>query len=239
MGIVSALGAEARHLGPTAQLGSGLESPADGALLVISGMGSAAAALAARALVDAGVTALAGWGMAGALDPALRAGTVLLPSQVISREGAVFPTSRYWRQRLMPAIAAHCPVTCGKLLTSPRAIGSTAEKAAAFRETGAAAVDMESLAVAEVAKAHGLPFIVVRAIVDTAADALPRAVTEAANSAGQLQIWSLIGKLARAPGDLASLVRLTRRYRAANRSLAAVGRAGGVVPHAFPIEPDP
>src|SRR2546429_6504374 len=39
---------------------------------------------------------------------------------------------------------------------------SVAAKAAAFRDTGAAAVDMESLAVAEVAGSHELPFIAVR-----------------------------------------------------------------------------
>jgi len=65
-------------------------------------------------------------------------------------------------------------VACGKLLTSPQAILSIADKAAAFHRDRCAAVDMESLAVAEVARSHELPFIAVRVIVDTADDILPR-----------------------------------------------------------------
>jgi adenosylhomocysteine nucleosidase len=215
VGVVCALAAEARHLGP-----------ADGTLLAVSGMGGAAAARSAKALIEAGATALASWGMAGGLDPALAAGTIFLPSEVISPDGAALATAHDWCERLGVALAAQRPVITGRLLTSRTAIGTPADKATLFRETGAAAVDMESLAVAEVARSHQLPFIAVRVIVDSAADALPQAVTAAADEEGHLQVWRLIGALARTPADLAPLLRLARRYRAANRSLAAVARVG-------------
>jgi len=96
-----------------------------------------------------------------------------------------------------------------------------------FRETGAVAVDMESLSIAEVAAAHSLPFVAVRVIVDTATDVLPRAVT-AANRAGQVSMRRLIGGLALAPLELVALIRLAQRYRAAMRSLAAVARSGAL-----------
>lgn len=220
VGVVCALAAEARHLGS-----------ADGTLLAVSGMGAAAATQSARALVASGATALASWGMAGGLDPALAAGTIFLPREVISPDGVTIATSDHWRERLSAAVAAHRPITQGRLLTSPKAVGSRADKAALFRQTGAAAVDMESLAVGQVAQAHQLPFMVVRVIVDSAADALPQAVTAAADSEGHLQIWRLMGALARTPGDLAPLIRLAQRYRAANRSLAAVARAGSLAPY--------
>jgi adenosylhomocysteine nucleosidase len=238
VGIVCALAAEARHLGPASRGHEPVTSLADGTLLAVSGMGGAAAALGARALIDAGATALASWGMAGGLDPALDPGAIFLPSEVIALDGAAIVTAHYWRERLSDAIAAHRPVAHGKLLTSTRAIGSVADKAALFRETGAAAVDMESLAVAEVARTRELPFIAVRVIVDSAGDALPHAVTAAADSAGHLHLWRLIGALARAPADLAPLIRLARRYRAASRSLAAVAHAGSLAPFAFPVAPD-
>jgi adenosylhomocysteine nucleosidase len=201
-------------------------------------MGGTAAALAASALLDAGATALASWGMAGGLDPALAAGAIFLPSEVIAIDGSAVVTDRHWREGLSEALAAHRPVAHGKLLTSPRAIGSVADKAALFRETGAAAVDMESVSVAKVAQARELPFIAVRVIVDSAGDALPQAVMAAADSEGRLHMWRLIGALARAPGDLAPLMRLARRYRAASRSLAAVARAGSLAPFAFSVAPD-
>jgi adenosylhomocysteine nucleosidase len=238
VGIVSALAAEARHLGPTTQRGEALASFADGTLLAVSGIGGHAAACGARALIDAGATALISWGMAGGLDPALASGTIFLPSEVISRDGTLVLTTRYWRERLRAAVATHGPVACGKLLTSTQVIGSVADKAAAFSETGAAAVDMESLAVAQVAKSHDLPFIAVRVIVDAAGDILPRAVMAAARSAGPLHLGRLLASLAVAPGDVAALVRLLPRYRAASRSLRAVARGGTPARLAFPIVPN-
>jgi adenosylhomocysteine nucleosidase len=224
VGVVAALEAEARTLGAAVRRRDGLSSLGDGALLAVSGMGGARAAIAARSLIDAGASGLMSFGMAGGLDPALSAGTVVLPSEVISRDGARFLTSAGWREQLRAAIAAHRPVRSGLLLTSSQPIDSVADKAAAFRETGAIAVDMESLGVAEVAAAHQLPFIAVRVIVDTAADALPRAVA-AASRAGQISIRRLIGAVALAPLDLVAMIRLAQRYRAATRSLAAVASA--------------
>jgi adenosylhomocysteine nucleosidase len=244
VGVVCALAAEARHLGPATRRHQPLTPLADGTLLAVSGMGIAAAAHSARALVDAGARALVSWGMAGGLDPALTAGTVFLPSEVVSTDGAAVTTAPQWRKRLSEAIVAQhsAPlaetVIHGRLLTSRRAIGSLTDKAALFRETGAAAVDMESLAVAEIAQTHQLPFIAVRVIVDSAGDSLPRAVTVAADSEGHLQVWRLLGALVRAPADLAPLIRLAQRYRAASRSLAAVARVGPLAPYAFLPSPD-
>jgi nucleoside phosphorylase len=224
VGVVAALESEARTLGVAVRRRDGLFFLSDGALLAVSGMGGARAALAARHLVDAGASALMSFGLAGGLDPKLTAGTVVLPSAVISRGGARFSTSTEWREQLERAIAKQRPVAAGSLLTSVSAIGAVADKAAAFRETGAVAVDLESVGVAEVAAAHHLPFIALRVIVDTAADVLPRAVM-AASLGSRVNIRRLIGGLSLAPLDLIALIRLARAYRAATRSLAAVADA--------------
>jgi adenosylhomocysteine nucleosidase len=224
VGVVAALESEARTLGVAVRRRDGLSSLGDGALLAVSGMGGARAAIAARSLIEAGALALMSFGLAGGLDPTLSAGTVVLPSEVISRGGARFSTSTDWREQLSAAIAKQRPVAAGTLLSSAAAIGTVADKAAAFRETGAVAVDLESLAVAEVSAAHNLPFIAVRVIVDTAADVLPRAVM-AASRGGQVNFRRLIGGLAVAPLDVIALIRLARAYRAATRSLAAVAGA--------------
>ena len=224
VGVVTALEAEARTLGPAVPRRDGLFFLSDGALLAVSGMGGASAAIAARNLIDAGAAALMSFGLAGGLDPLLRAGTVVLPSEVISRGGARFLTSAGWREQFCAAIAKQRPVAAGALLTSSQPIGAVAEKAVAFRETGAVACDMESFHVAEVSAAHNVPFIAVRVIVDTAADVLPRAVV-AASRDGQVNLRRLIGGLAVAPLDLIALIRLARAYRAATRSLAAVAGA--------------
>jgi len=226
VGVVAALEAEARTLGRSMKRTPAHAILPDGRLVAVSGIGCAAAELAARRLIEAGATALMSFGLAGGLDPRLRAGSIILPSEVISRDGVRFVTSTLWRERLLAALPTQQrQVTAGALLSTATAIDAVADKAAAFRDTGAVAVDMESSGVAAAAAAHNLPFVAVRVIIDTAADAVPRAVV-AASRAGQLKIWRLIGGLAQAPSELAGLIRLARRYRSAMRSLRLVARAG-------------
>ena len=233
VGIVCALASEARHLGPTVRLTEPLRSLPDGTLVAVTGMGRAAASNGARQLIEAGARALASWGMAGGLDPTLKPGSIVLPVEVLSYDGKLLNTSTGWRERLGRALGTHTPVVGGRLLTTSRAVGSVEHKAELFQATGAAAVDMESAAIGEVAEQQQLPFIAVRVIVDGASDVLPRAVTAAADREGHLHIWRLIGALARAPTELAPLIRLARRYGAANRSLARIARMGSLTPSAF------
>ncbi len=232
-GVVAALAAEARALGPPIRVSGGRRVViADGTLVVVSGIGTAAAARASMELIEAGVTALVSWGMAGALDPTLAAGTVCLPGEVISSNGRRFITARQWREPMAALLAGNRPVTCGRLLTSSRAIDTVAAKEVAYATIGANAVDMESSAVAQVAEMHGLPFIAVRVIVDTAGDVLPRAVV-AASRAGQVQMWRLLGGLVQSPSELAPLIRLAGRYRVAMRSLKTVAGLGKLAPPAI------
>lgn len=228
--MVAALAAEARTLGSPVRR-EGLSSRADGTLIAVSGIGGAAAGTAARALVQAGATALVSWGMAGGLDPALRAGTICLPSTVVSAEGETMATDTRWCATLAASLSARRrrTVVAGRLLTSAAAIADIPGKAAAFRRFGAAAVDMESLDVAKIAAIHGLPFIAVRVIVDTAADVLP-AVVLAASSAGRVQASRLLLGVVRSPRAVAPLWRLARRYRAAVRALVAVAGTGALAP---------
>src|SRR3954466_94231 len=89
VGIVCALASEARHL-----------RPADGTLVATTGMESSAASAGARALIDAGARALASWGMAGGLDPSLKAGEILLPTEVITSDDRVHRCEKGWLERL-------------------------------------------------------------------------------------------------------------------------------------------
>jgi len=194
----------------------------EGSLLALSGIGRAAAATAAQALIDAGVSALMTFGMAGGLDPKLQPGSVVIPCELLASDGARYVANPAWREQVAAAVSPLRAVTEGNLLTSTHAIETPADKAAAFRATGAAAVDMESAAVAAIAAQHNLPFIAVRVIVDTAADMLPRAVV-AASKAGRVRLARLIGGLILAPREIGSLVRLAQRYRIAMRSLRVIG----------------
>jgi adenosylhomocysteine nucleosidase len=235
LGIVAALVAESRSLGPASRRGVEPATLADGTQLIVSGIGPAAAAVGARRLLAAGARALLSWGMAGALDPALPAGALVLPAAVISPEGRVFLTTADWRERVSRALAASQRVCGGTLLSCREPLGSTAGKALAFAQTGAVAVDMESSAIAEVAAAGRVPFLIVRAIVDTARDAVPE-VALSTTRAGEdgPQVGRLLASLARRPGELPALIRLARRYRSASRALAAVAGSGALAREAAP-----
>jgi adenosylhomocysteine nucleosidase len=236
-GVVAALDMEARSLGSRTRRRDGLFEVGDGTLVAVSGMGRTAAVAAAGALIEAGATALVSWGLAGGLDPRLQAGTICLPSVVVLRDGATFATDVHWREILAAAISQHLCVVSGKLLTSAAAIEDVAAKAAAFAETGAVAVDMESAGVAQIAASKRLPFVAVRAIVDTAGDTLPRAVM-AAGTEGRVRLARLLFGIVRSPREIAPVMRLAQRYRAAIRALGAVARTGALAPLAFAAHPD-
>lgn len=223
MGVVAALEAEARALGPGVRRRDGLICVGGNGLLAVSGMGGVRAGIAAHKLVDAGARRLVSFGLAGGLDPALKAGAVILPDCLGSAAGRRLGTLTAWCEQVRGALA-HPPCR-GLLLSTDAPIATPAGKAAAFRETGAVAADMESLGVADAAAARGLPFIAVRVIVDTAGDELPAAVT-AANRDGQVSLARLMGGLAAAPWDLVAIIRLAQRYRTAARSLESAARAG-------------
>jgi len=220
VGIVAALAAEARILGSTTRRGGRLSSLADGSLLCVSGIGDAAARAAASTLIAGGARGLISWGVAGGLDPALAPGTLLLPTAVTVAGGGTVATSAAWRAQVAAAArGAHLPVSEGMLLSSRAALGSAEAKAAAFAATGAVAVDMESLAIGQVARSHGLPFIIVRAVVDAATDTLPPLLMEALSAGAPLSLARLVAGVARSPRELGDLMRLARRFRAARRTL--------------------
>ncbi len=233
-GAVVALSVEARTLGPKSRRADGLFTLRDGTLVAVSGMGGPAARSAAQSLIEAGASALVSWGMAGGLDPALAAGTLCLPGVVLAPGGGSLVTDLHWREILTAAIGPRCRVVAGTLLTSEVALDDPAGKAAAFRGSGAVAVDMESSAIGEVAAARKLPFVVVRAILDTAADALPAVVLGAgAGAEGHVSWPRLVLGLLEAPGDLGAVIRLGQRYRRARQALTLVARTGALAPLAF------
>jgi adenosylhomocysteine nucleosidase len=235
-GIVAALAAEARTLGPVQPVRHpSAASPAintlpDGTLLLISGMGAAAATQAARALVAAGAQGLLSFGLAGGLDPALAAGALLLPRTVTDGTGTVHRAYDPWRERLAaaPRGRSDTPVRIldGALLSLSEPLSTPATKSQARARTGAVAVDMESFAIASVAIEQGVRFAVARVVVDTAADSLPRSVLQATDLRGAVNYAQLIGGLIRRPPEILALLRLAQRYRVAMRSLRALARSG-------------
>jgi adenosylhomocysteine nucleosidase len=223
-GIVAALTAEARTLGPVRA--NQINTLADGTLLIISGMGPPAATRAALTLLAAGAGSLLSFGLAGALDPGLRAGALLLPAAVTDGTGALHHTCAAWRAQLAARAGSGAEPQGGTLLSVAQPLMTASAKSEAWGRTQACAVDMESFAIGAVATEMQINFAVARVVVDTAVDSLPGSVTRATGARGELNFPRLVSGLLRRPAELLALLRLARRYRLAMGSLRHLGQQG-------------
>lgn len=135
---------------------------------------------------------------------------------------ALHPTYPAWRERLLEALRSDSPHT-RPLLHTDRALTDPQDKDAAFRQSRAAACDMESGVIAAEAARARVPFLVLRAVTDPAARTvppwLPAAVSDGGTGKAALQA-------AAHPGDWPALLRLYLDLRAATRTLR---RAAGLL----------
>lgn len=229
VGIVTALASEARALTRQPLCVRAAWKIDTGSTVWLSGMGQEAAREGALALVEAGVTALVSFGVAGGLAPGLRSGTLLCPSCVLDERSHDYRPDPAWRAALIRQLAlTNVPlVDEGSLLSLPRPLLDTTEKSAMRERHQSVAVDMESAAIAAVADAHQLPFMVLRAIVDERDDNVPVALQAGIDAWGRPLAGRMFVTLLRHPGLLAELPRLAGRMGKATRALRTAALAAG------------
>jgi len=183
-----------------------------GVSVFVGGGTAAGADAAATRAIAAGATALLSFGLAGGLDPALRPGDIVVPSVVVSR-GVAFNADAVLMARIGGA-------TLHRLLGADSVAADVTTKQRLWQQTGAAALDLESGAVARIATAHGLPFAVLRAICDPAERDLPPAALAALDMHGAIGLARIAGSVVARPGQIPALLRLAADAAAARRALA-------------------
>ena len=104
-----------------------------------------------------------------------------------------------------------------------------ADKAALFAQSGAAAVDTESLFVAHAAHRARVPFLVLRAISDPAEISLPPAASVGLDEDGNPAILSVLLSLLKNPFQLPGLIRAARDADKALDALEAARDAAATV----------
>jgi adenosylhomocysteine nucleosidase len=204
-----------------------IEALAEKILVVCSGVGPNNASAAAQLLVKQGADRLISWGCAAALDAAFRPGDLVLAASYIDAdEVEVNPGNMDWhtqvKDKLTQLLAS--PVHIGKLAESKNIVGLSLNKAAIGKATGAVALDMETVAVAKVAKLHGLPFLAMRAIADPLTMDLPKAVSHALNAQGEVVVSKLLLFLLLHPTELPSLLKLASHFNAAKKTLRLIAK---------------
>jgi hypothetical protein len=150
-------------------------------------------------------TAIISSGVAGALDPALRVGDVVVDGDV----------------ELISALHSR---TSGRVIGRDAMAPSPVDKRALRDMSGAVAVDMESHVAERVARRHGLRFAAIRVISDTADEALPPAAQVGMRPDGGVALGAILASLARHPGQLPALIRTGRNAGVAFRVLGDVWR---------------
>ena len=199
MGIVVGLEAEARIarlLGAPVEVGGGEAEGAEAA---------------ASRLIGAGIRSLLSFGLAGGLDPSLAPGALIVPDVILSADGH-FPTH--------PPLAAALGRVGGAVWSGGAVLPTEAAKRAVYEKTGAAAVDLESAAVAAAAARRAIPFAALRAICDPAGRSLPRAALVALDGQGRIGPWRVARTALAHPRELPSLLALASDAAKARRALA-------------------
>jgi nucleoside phosphorylase len=150
-------------------------------------------------------------GFAGGLDPALRPGDLLAAENFSA-----------------PALLPHLPATVrhGLLHSAATAIHTPEEKARLHQATRAAAVDMETAALAAACAEAGVPLLALRLISDAHDEPLPLPVDIAWDFATQRpRRAAILGYLLRHPSAVVPLVQFLIRLPQLQRRLAATLRA--------------
>ena len=219
---------------------------------VIAGGGDATRLERELDVLASSATAILSSGLAGALDPSLKVGDVVIGvSLIVAQErspakAGVQPQRLDWAPAfagereggsqgsdlLGRKLAGLLPdARTGPMAATDYPLASAGEKKALFDQTGAFAVDMETHIAARVAARHGLPFAAVRVISDAADTTLPPAALAGMRPDGGIAIAAVLASLARDPGQIPALIRTARDAEKAFRALGRLHdmlRGGGI-----------
>ena len=194
----------------------------DKLLVVYSGAGHVNAKSASELLVAKGANQLISWGCAAALSESLKPGDLILADELIDAGNVVMATSADWLAYAKNSLAKFVVIQSGRLAESTSIVSSSKEKKQLHAITGAIALDMESVAVARVAKQHTLPFLIIRVIADPVNMNLPQAINYSLNDQGEMVLRKLLLFLFLHPGELPGLIKLGLHFNAAKKTLKSI-----------------
>jgi adenosylhomocysteine nucleosidase len=200
---------------------------------VIVGAGNALA-LASRleATVAAGADGILSIGVCGALAPQLQVGEIVVGVSVCDSGDTIIHCDDAWTTRIFRALTngpqpVCCPVSFANVAWSASPTATVAERAALRAATSADVVDMESWIAANAAKAHGLPFAIMRVVLDSSTFELPPAALLPFTPSGGNDIEAILGSVARDPWQIPALLKLASWSEKAMGNLAiALSRIG-------------
>lgn len=179
------------------------------------GMGSSRARRATGALIDAHSPRwVVSTGFSGALQADLKVGDVVVGNSVVGPQGSELTIDIAMSSD--PSRGLHV----GRLVTADHVVRSVAEKEALGSAHQALAVDMESLAVAEMCREARTRCLVVRAISDDMSKDLPAEILTLVGGTGSVRLGAAVGAIWRRPGSVKEMWRLREQASIAADRLA-------------------
>jgi adenosylhomocysteine nucleosidase len=183
--------------------------------VVESGLGYARARKATTALIDAHTPQwILSCGFSGALRPEMKVGHIAVGDSIVDEHGQEQPLAGSFPPDPERGLFV------GRLLTADEMVRTVAEKESLANTHKAIAVDMESLAVAQIAMENKIRFMAVRAISDDMSTDLPPEILSIIGSTGAVRVGAALGSLIKRPGSFKEMMRLRENAHTAAKSLA-------------------
>lgn len=189
----------------------------DGIRVVVaeSGMGYARARKASLAMIDAHSPKwILSSGFAGALIPTMKIGQIVVANEIVDQHGQ--------QKKLNLSLASDIEngLHVGKLLTADEMVRMVEQKQQLHEQFEAIAVDMESLAVAQVAAETKTGFMAVRVISDDMSADLPSEVLSIIGDTGAVRVGAALTSIFKRPESVKDMLHLRTNAQAAAKSLA-------------------
>lgn len=184
-------------------------------VIVEAGAGFARARRATQALIEAHTPR---WvlccGFSGALQKELRIGEIVMADSIADVHGQLLSVEFSLGEAATPGLHV------GRVLTADGIVRTVKEKQSLAHEHGALAVDMESLAVAQVCRELKVRFLAVRVISDDLSADLPPEVLSVLGGSGATRLGAALGAVWKRPGSVKDMWKLRESASMAAESLA-------------------
>ncbi len=198
---------------------------ADNISLMVCGEGRDNAGHCVKQLLKYGVDGLIVVGMAGALDPELSPGDIVIPDVVMTEANQLYHCHSDWSIQLLDQFqSCNIKIVSYPLITSDTVVSGSNEKKRLFEQFNTCAVDMESAEVVALANAQHIPCTVIRVIIDPASYSFPDYLLALTDEFGEVAISRLILAALAHPGQLNKLLQLQGFYRQACEILKIVAK---------------
>jgi len=195
----------------------------DNTLVACSGAGPQNAAKASELLIKKGAKRLISWGCAAALSDCLISGDLVLPTHLQAENKKLISIKSPWHKHVKEQLTA-LKINTGLLTESSAIVTQSSAKRLINKQSNAIALDMESIAVAQTAKQHDLPVLVIRSIADPVWMSLPKAVSYSLDNQGEAVLNKLLWFLLTHPTELPGLIKLGIHFNAAKNKLKLVAK---------------